>query len=93
MIQEEIIRGIRACNEAMVLISPKSVKSQWVAFEIGAASGLRKRVTPILNNVSPEAMAPMRGIKAIDLNDFEAFLLQLQARMDQPSQSKPRKRR
>jgi hypothetical protein len=93
VIREKIMRGIRDCKEAIVLISPKSVKSQWVAVEIGAVSVLRKRVTPILNHVSPDAMAPMEGIKAIDLNNFEDFLGQLKARMAKPSQSKPRKRR
>jgi len=93
VILEEIMRGIRACNEAIVLVSSKSAKSQWVVLEIGAVSVLQKRVTPILNNVSPEALAPMKGIKAIDLNDFDDFLVQLKARMTQASQSKKRKRR
>jgi TIR domain-containing protein len=47
----EIIQGIDACNEALVLISPPSVHSQWVAFEIGGVRAQHKRVTPILNNV------------------------------------------
>jgi hypothetical protein len=65
---EKVLEGNRACNEAIVLISPMSANSQGVAFEIGAVSVLGKRVTPILNNVSPEAMARMKGVKAIDLN-------------------------
>src|SRR3989442_71983 len=71
---EKIISGIDACQEAIVLVSPKSVKSQWVAFEIGAVRGQHKRVTPILNNVSPDAIAPMKGVKAVDLNRFDQFL-------------------
>lgn len=43
---DAIIRGIDACDEALVLVSPKSVKSQWVIYEIGAVSGQHKRVTP-----------------------------------------------
>ena len=35
VIVEDIIKGIDACHEAIVLISPNSVKSQWVSFEIG----------------------------------------------------------
>ncbi|MEK6304308.1 MAG: toll/interleukin-1 receptor domain-containing protein [Acidobacteriota bacterium] len=31
VLTDEIIRGITSCNEALVLVSPKSVKSQWVA--------------------------------------------------------------
>ena len=66
-----------------MLISPNSITSQWVAFEIGAVTVQRKRVTPLLNNVSPEAMAPMKGVKAVDLNEFDDFLRQLRGRINQ----------
>lgn len=78
---DEIINGLTSCNEALVLVSPKSVKSQWVAYEIGAVSVQRKRVTPILNQVNPDAIAPMKGVKSIDLNQFDEFLLQLTKRV------------
>jgi hypothetical protein len=80
---DTIVDGIRKCNEAVVLISSTSVSSQWVNFEIGAVVILDKRVTPILNNVAPDAMAPMKGVKAIDLNTFDEFLKQLKARIFQ----------
>jgi len=63
------------------LVSPKSVESQWVAYEIGAVSVQHKRVTPILNQVNPDAIAPMKGVKSIDLNQFDEFLLQLTKRV------------
>lgn len=88
VLQEVIINGIRACREAIVLISPNSITSQWVAFEIGAVAVQRKRVTPLLNNVNPEAMAPMKGVKAIDLNAFDEFLVQLGGRIKQWSRGK-----
>ena len=81
VIAADIIRGIRACDEAIILISPNSVKSQWVPFEIGGARIQRKRVTPILNNVKPNQMAPMQDIKGIDLNSFDQFLAQLKRRI------------
>jgi len=88
IVEGEIIRGIDACHEAIVLVSPRSVKSQWVTYEIGAVRGQHKRVTPILNNVRPEAMAPLRGLKAVDLNEFDEFLIQLKKRMDEHLRSK-----
>jgi hypothetical protein len=81
IIAEEIICGIDACDEAIVLVSPNSVRSQWVAFEIGGVRAQHKRVTPILNNVSPDDMAPMKDIKGIDLNKFDQFLAQLKKRI------------
>lgn len=79
--QEEILEAIRNCTEAIVLISPNSVNSQWVSYEIGAVAVQDKRVTPVLNNVPPEAMAPLRDVSAIDLNDFDKFLRELAGRI------------
>ena len=83
VIPDEIIRGIDACDEAIVLISPNSLNSRWVSFEIGGVLAQHKRVTPILNNVRPDEMAPMKDIKTIDLNKFEEFLAQLERRVAQ----------
>src|SRR6266436_1919828 len=88
VIPDEIIRGIDACQDAIVLISPNSVNSQWVSFEIGGVRAQHKRVTPILNNVRPEEMAPMKDIKSIDLNRFEQFLAQLDRRVAQTRRKK-----
>lgn len=81
VIVNEIIRGIDSCEEAIVLISPSSVNSQWVSFEIGGVRAQHKRVTPILNNVKPSEMPPMQDIKGIDLNKFDQFLAQLERRI------------
>ena len=82
VIVDRIINGIDSCDEALVLISPQSVQSQWVAFEIGGVRAQHKRVTPILNNVCPDDMAPMKDIKGIDLNKFDRFLNQLEKRVN-----------
>jgi hypothetical protein len=78
---EKIRQGIDACQEAIVLVSPNSVKSQWVLFEMGAVWGQKKRVTPVLHGVTHEALSPIRDIKAIELNDLDEFLLQLKRRV------------
>lgn len=52
VIVDDIIRGIDACQEVIVLVSPNSVKSQWVPFEIGGARAQHKRVTPQFRAVS-----------------------------------------
>ena len=81
VITQKILDGLDACQEAVVLISPNSVGSQWVVFEIGAVWGQHKRITPILNNVSFEAIAPLKEVKAVDLNDFDRFLAELEKRI------------
>lgn len=80
-IENKIKQGIIACQEAVVLVSPYSLKSQWVLHEIGAVWGREKRVTPILHGVPYRALKPFGNIKAIELNDFDEFLLQLKDRI------------
>ena len=83
VIAGDILKGIRACREAIILMSPHSLESKWLSFEIGAARAGHKRVTPILNNVGLEEIAPTRDLKAIDLNKFDQFLAQLANRIRQ----------
>lgn len=80
---QEIIRAIGACNEAIVLVSADSVRSQWVSFEIGVVRTMNKRITPLLYNTNPNDMAPMKDIAAIDLKDLDHFLAQLKKRIKQ----------
>lgn len=67
--------------EALILVSPNSVKSKWVPFEIGGLRQLEKHVTPIFNNVKAQQMEPLKDIKGVDLNNFEQFLAQLKRRI------------
>jgi len=83
VLTDQILSGLDACHEAVVILSPCSVESKWVVFEIGAVWGQHKRVTPILNNVPYDAITPLRGSKAVDLNDFDRFLGELGKRIDQ----------
>ena len=92
VIVEELIGSIDQCNEAIVLISTNTLqKPDWVIFEIGAIRGQHKRVTPILNNVSPEDIGPVKDLNGVDLNSFEQFLGQLRKRIHEKAVSKKRK--
>jgi TIR domain len=86
LITAKILEGLDTCEEAVVLVSPNSVGSQWVVFEIGAAWGQHKRITPILNNVSFDAITPLKEIKGVDLNDFDRFLSELGKRIQKASE-------
>ena len=83
-----IKRGIRESREVLVVISINSSMSQWVIYEATMAEFYRKRITPILNNISPDEIAPLKGIKNYDLNDFDKFLLELAKRAGQNKEAK-----
>ena len=81
-IRRSIKRGIRTSQEMVVLLSLHSITSPWVVYEGAIADEQEKRITPILNNLAPdETLAPLQGIKAIDLNDFDDFLVELTGRI------------
>lgn len=81
-VRERIINAICESTEVIVLLSPESQKSQWLSTEVGLALGQRKPLTPILHNVRPEEMmGPLQGVKAIYLNDFDSFLIELKQRI------------
>ena len=77
-----IVEGMGKADESLVLVSNESLKSQWVAVEVGMAIGLKKYITPLLNNVDHDAMAPLQGLKAYELNQFEKYLTELKKRSD-----------
>lgn len=49
---EEIAKGVTASTDMIVIISPASLKSQWVPYEIGQASGQGKPILPYLTHPS-----------------------------------------
>jgi riboflavin biosynthesis pyrimidine reductase len=82
---QEVLRSIKEAienaDEAMVLVSPQSLRSQWVSVEIGMAEVLGKRITPILNHVEHSDCAPLASRKSYDLNDFDKFVAELSDRI------------
>jgi len=80
---DAIFGGIDACSEAIVLVSPDSIASQWVLGEIGAVLGQHKRLRPILNHTKPDDIVLLKNVAAISLNDFKQFLIQLKKRIQQ----------
>jgi len=75
-----IVEGMKRANEAVVLVSNESIRSQWVSAEIGIAIALRKRITPLLNNIDHDAMAALKGVKSYELNKFDLFLKEIKKR-------------
>ena len=86
-IPEKIRLAIKRSRELVVLLTPESVSREWVKLEVGAAWGKRRgfRITAVLCHVTTGALPTMiQGKKAISLNEFEQFLLELKARVEKP---------
>jgi len=74
----DVNRGLREADEVIVLLTDHSIHSPRVIFEMGAASGLHKRVTPIVVGVEAEELPPMvrqrQYVRYADLHDYIADL-------------------
>lgn len=84
-IPENIRIQIKQSRELVVLLTPVSVTRQWVIFEVGAAWGWSRkiRIVPILCHVDVDPIPEMiRAKKAIHLNDFDQYLMELQRRVE-----------
>lgn len=51
-------RSLREADEVIVILTDNSVNSPAVLYEMGAASGLHKRVTPLVVNVQDSEIPP-----------------------------------
>jgi len=81
---DSIRTSLQRCDELLVLISPYSIDRHWVQNEIGAAWVLEKRIVPVVDNVSLDQMPDILVRRqAIELNDLDAYLDQLETRIKQ----------
>ena len=77
-ISETIRTNLERCDEVLLLLSKYSVDRPWVLAEMGAAWGLRKRIVPVIDKLSPGEMPDLlRDTKAWDLNDFDKCLAEI----------------
>ena len=77
-IPNSVRKNIRECDEFLVLLSRYSIERPWVLIEIGAAWVLGKRITAIVDKVTPEEMPDIiTPYKALDLNKFDEYVQQL----------------
>ena len=73
-ISTKVREGLQSASALIVIVSPGSLQSQWVAYEVGYGTGTNKRVLPYLTHTSldmPGFMSDLSYVKSIDqVNDF-----------------------
>lgn len=71
----EIRQALTDSRELWIVATRSSLESTWVLSEVGAAWGLRKRVVPILCEVSlAELPDILRNLRCVDLKNCDAFV-------------------
>lgn len=86
--EERIRLELPKCEELVVLLTPWSVRRNWVWTEVGAAWVLGNRVVGVLYGLSfPEVereyggMAALGPTNCLHLNDFNAYIDELRDRV------------
>ena len=85
-IPDKIRQQIKRSQEMVVLLTPESVRRQWVLLEVGAAWGWRRhfRVVAVLQHVEMDPIPEMiKSKKAIKINDLDAYLRELSLRVNE----------
>ena len=71
-VNEEIQQGLKKASHIIIIVSPASLKSGWVSYEVGYAIGKNKTVLPLLTHPSidvPSFMSELHyktNIESID---------------------------
>ena len=74
----DIMGSISDCSALIVILSPASLKSQWVPFEIGYATALGKRILPYMTHPSLDIPSYLQRLHHIsNLQDIRSYFLSL----------------
>ena len=80
-----IDRSLREADELVLIVSPDSVNSPSLMFEMGAAFSARKLVTPVLVGIDPsELPPPFRYVASVKYSALEDYISEIAKRTRVP---------
>jgi hypothetical protein len=78
----KITRDLSQADEIFVILTDESINSSNLMFEIGAASSLRKRITPVIVGLKPgEVPSLIKNLQYIKYPDLERYIARLEKRV------------
>lgn len=70
-IRKRVVEAIANCDEAIVLLSSRSVESDWVIWEIGVIDGKNKRFTPVLVDITQKEVPKIvSDLRSVDIGEL-----------------------
>lgn len=73
-IDTSIKDNLKSCDEFLIILSPASIKSEWVLIELGGALALEKNVVPILLYVGANELPKIINLRlARDINVIQTY--------------------
>ena len=81
-IDESIKKKLKSCDDFLIIISPASIKSEWVLIELGGAIVLEKKIIPILFYVGANEIPQVINLRlARDINNIKIYYDEVQSLM------------
>lgn len=91
-IDNSIKKNLKNCDDFLFLLSPSSLKSEWVLVELGGALALEKKIIPILLYVGANEIPSMISLKlARDINDIDRYYNEVKSVLDGTQKPKSKK--
>lgn len=82
-IDQSIKNNLKECSDFLILLSPASLKSEWVLLELGGAIALDKNIIPILLYVGANEIPQVINLKlARDINDVNTYCKEVSAKLN-----------
>jgi hypothetical protein len=77
----KIVQHLSRADEVFVILTDNSVENPYLMYELGAATSLRKRVTPIIVGLEPSKLPSLlKGMKYIKYPDLSKYISALEKR-------------
>lgn len=82
-IDHSIKQHLKSSDDFLIIISPASIKSEWVLIELGGAIILEKKIVPILFYVGANEIPQVINLKlARDISNIELYYNEIKSRLN-----------
>jgi nucleoside 2-deoxyribosyltransferase len=79
----KIDSDLRKADEVIVILTPNSLDSKWLLFEMGVATSLEKKLTPLVQGVEPKELPPIiKQMDYVKYADLERYISKLKQRVN-----------
>jgi hypothetical protein len=81
VISSKISKDLSSADEVLVILTNESVDNPNLMFELGVASSMRKRVTPVVVGLEPAKVPSLiKNLKYIKYQDLARYIVDLEKR-------------
>jgi hypothetical protein len=77
--EKTFMKLLKEADEIVLILSSHSVDNLWMMFEIGAASSLRKRITPVVVGLEKQELPPViKQLKYITYDKLSDYIANME---------------